>query len=53
MIRPTDCPECQPYFMPTFQAEARMVLVRSGSSAAQALVDEKLEDIHTDHAESK
>ena len=48
-MRPTDCPKCKPYFTPVLQAEARMELVKAGPSAAQALVDEKLEDIHAEH----
>ncbi len=48
-MRPTDCPRCQQYFTSTLQAEARMELVKSGPSAAQALVDERLEYAHVDH----
>lgn len=49
-MRPTECPECGPYFTFSIQAEARMVLLREGKRAAQAFVDEKLEDVHSEHA---
>ncbi len=49
-MRPTECPKCEPYFTGTLVAETRMELVKAGPSGAQALVDEKLEDIHSDHA---
>ena len=49
MMRPTDCPKCEPHFTMTLEAEARMILAKAGPSAARSLVDEKLEDIHADH----
>ncbi len=49
-MRPTECPKCEPYFTPMLEAEARIEIVKAGESAAQAMVDEKLEDVHADHS---
>jgi len=48
-MRPTECPKCQQYFTGTLPAEAQMEAVKAGPSAAQALVDERLEDVHASH----
>ena len=49
-MRPTECPRCEEHFTPILKAEARIELVKTGESAAQALVDEKLEGVHADHS---
>lgn len=51
-MRPTECDRCEPFFTSMIQAEARMILVKAGPSAARAFVDEKLEDVHAEHGET-
>lgn len=51
-MRLTECDRCEPFFTSMIQAEARMILVKAGPSAARAFVDEKLEDVHAEHGET-
>lgn len=48
-VRPTECRKCEPFFDEAMQAEALLIGVREGESAARQFVDEKLGVFHEGH----
>ena len=50
-MRPTDCPKCGAEFLrrPLLQAEARHCALKIGASAAELMVNERLEAYHEEH----